>query len=279
LFADKLWVNQGSEIGRHFFRAARSGATVTTIGDERGDNAARVALVTGAARRIGRGIALCLASRGWQVAVHHNRSHDAAAEVVAEIEARGGRALAVAADLADVNQVRRLIPQAAEAAGAPLTCLVNNASLFLNDDLSSLDAALWDAHMNVNLRAPVFLASSFAAQLPGGVTGNVINIIDQRVLKPAPGFFSYSLSKSGLSWVTRTMAQELAPQVRVNGIAPGPVLMSIHQTPEEFAAEQQTTLLGHGTAPEEIASAVHFLLETPSITGQMICLDGGQHLA
>jgi NAD(P)-dependent dehydrogenase (short-subunit alcohol dehydrogenase family) len=254
---------------------------VTAVCNDNSDRggATRVALVTGAARRIGRGIALCLASRGWQVAVHHNRSADAAAEVVAEIQARGGRALAIAADLADIEQVGQLISRAAEAADAPLTCLVNNASLFLNDDLRNLDAALWDAHMHVNLRAPVFLASCFATQLPDGAEGNVINIIDQRVLKPTPGFFSYSLSKSGLSWVTRTMAQELAPRIRVNGIAPGPVLMSIHQTPEEFADEQHATLLGHGTAPEEIAAAVHFLLETPSITGQMICLDGGQHLA
>jgi NAD(P)-dependent dehydrogenase (short-subunit alcohol dehydrogenase family) len=233
----------------------------------------RVALVTG------RGIALCLASRGWHVIVHHNRSSEAAEEVVAEILACGGRAEAIAADLADIDACRQLIPRAAEAAGAPPSCLVNNASLFMNDDLRHLDPALWDAHMNVNLRAPVFLASSFAALLPEGVEGNVINIIDQRVLKPAPGFFSYSLSKSGLSWVTRTMAQELAPRIRVNGIAPGPVLMSIHQTPEEFAAEQNATLLGRGTSPEEIAATVRFLLETPSITGQMICLDSGQHLA
>lgn len=242
-------------------------------------NETRVALVTGAARRIGRGIALCLASRGWRVVVHHNRSSQAADDVVAEIRARGGSALAIAADLADIDAVRQLIPRAADAAGTSPSCLVNNASLFLNDNPRHLDPALWDAHLNVNLRAPVFLASSFAAHLPAGVEGNVINIIDQRVLKPAPGFFSYSLSKSGLSWVTRTMAQELAPRIRVNGIAPGPVLMSIHQTPEEFTAEQQSTLLGHGTAPEEIAATVHFLLETPSITGQMICLDGGQHLA
>jgi NAD(P)-dependent dehydrogenase (short-subunit alcohol dehydrogenase family) len=174
--------------------------------------------------------------------------------------------------------VRQLVPRAAAAAGAPLRCLVNNASLFLNDGMGKLDAALWQAHMDVNLRAPVFLAESFAAHLPPGSAGNIINIVDQRVLRPAPGFFSYTVSKSGLAWVTRTMAQALGPHIRVNAIAPGPVLRSIHQTQEEFEAEGRSTLLRHGTTPEEIAGAVHFLLGTPSVTGQTICLDGGQHL-
>ena len=174
--------------------------------------------------------------------------------------------------------MRGLIPRCVSGLGAP-SCVVNNASLFLDDSLASLEDESWQAHMNVNMRAPVQLAQSMAAHLPRGAKGHVVNIVDQRVLRPAPGFFSYSASKAGLWWVTRTMAQALAPAIRVNAIAPGPVLRSIHQSQEEFDAEQGATLLGHGAAPEEIAAAVRFLLETPSITGQMICIDGGQHLA
>jgi NAD(P)-dependent dehydrogenase (short-subunit alcohol dehydrogenase family) len=244
-----------------------------------GIDATRVALITGAARRIGRAIALHLAERSWRIVVHHHRSQQAAEEVAADVRALGGEAVAIATDLAETEAVRQLIPRVVDAFGGPPSCLINNASLFLNDDITHLDAALWDLQLNVNLRAPVFLASMFAAHLPQGVEGNVINIIDQRVLKPTPEFFSYSVSKSALSWATTTMAQALSPRIRVNAIAPGPVLKSVHQTPEEFAVEQNSTLLKRGTTPDEIACAVQFLLETPSITGQMICLDGGQHLS
>ncbi len=239
---------------------------------------AKAALITGAARRIGRALALHLAAKGWHAIIHYRRSREEAVALAEEIRASGGRASVVAADLADPCDVRRLVPLAAEAAGMPVRCLINNASLFLDDGVGRLDAAQWQAHMDVNLRAPVFLAESFAAHLPPGSAGNVVNIVDQRVLKPAPGFFSYTISKAGLAWATRTMAQALGPHIRVNAIAPGPVLRSIHQTEQEFEAEGRATLLGRGTTPEEIASAAHFLLETPSITGQMICLDGGQHL-
>jgi NAD(P)-dependent dehydrogenase (short-subunit alcohol dehydrogenase family) len=213
------------------------------------------------------------------VVVHYRYSRDLAEETVAEICSKGAYAVAVQADLADIDAVSQLIPRAAEAVGCPLSCLVNNASLFRDDQLATLTPTGWDAHINVNLRAPVFLVSTFAAQLAEGEEGNIINILDQRVLAPAPDFFSYSISKSGLHWATTTMAQALAPTIRVNAIAPGPVLMSIHQTPEEFAREQRSTLLGRGGTPEEIGKAVEYFLETPSITGQMICLDGGQHLA
>lgn len=243
-----------------------------------GVDATKVALVTGAGRRIGRAIALHLAEQNWRVVVHHHCSHQAAEEVVEEILALGGDAIAIAADLADATATHQLIPRVVDAIGCAPSCLINNASLFINDDIVHLDAAVWDLQLNVNLRAPVLLASAFATNLPQMGAGHIINIIDQRVLKPAPEFFSYSVSKSGLSWVTTTMAQALAPKIRVNAIAPGPVLKSIHQTPEEFAAEQNSTLLKRGTTPDEIASAVQFLLETPSITGQIICLDGGQHL-
>lgn len=237
-----------------------------------------IALVTGAARRIGRTIAIALAADGWHVAVHYGQSPDDAETLAEEIRALGRQAITLAADLSQSHEVRSLIPRCVSGLGAP-SCLINNASLFRDDSVASLDDESWQAHMNVNLRAPVLLAQSMAAHLPSGAAGNVINIVDQRVLRPAPEFFSYSASKAGLWWVTRTMAQALAPAIRVNAIAPGPVLRSVHQTPEEFDAEQAATLLGHGAAPDEIAAAVRFLLEAPSITGQIICVDGGQHLA
>lgn len=237
----------------------------------------RIALVTGAARRIGRAIALALAADGWHIAVHYGKSRDAAETLAEDIRALGLETLTLAADLSQSAEVRGLIPRCVSGLGAP-SCLVNNASLFLDDSLASLEDESWQAHMNVNMRAPVLLAQSMAAHLPRGAKGHVVNIVDQRVLRPAPNFFSYSASKAGLWWVTRTMAQALAPAIQVNAIAPGPVLRSIHQSQEEFDAEQGATLLGHGAAPEEIAAAVRFLLETPSITGQMICVDGGQHL-
>jgi NAD(P)-dependent dehydrogenase (short-subunit alcohol dehydrogenase family) len=238
----------------------------------------RIALVTGAARRIGRTIALALATDGWHIAVHYGKSRDAAQALAEDIRALGRQAFTLAADLSQSAEVRSLIPRCINGLGAP-SCLVNSASLFLHDSLASLEDERWQAHMNVNMRAPVLLAQSMAAHLPAGEKGHVVNIVDQRVLRPTPNFFSYSASKAGLWWVTRTMAQALAPAIQVNAIAPGPVLRSIHQSQEEFDAEQGATLLGHGAAPEEIAAAVRFLLATPSITGQMICVDGGQHLA
>lgn len=236
-----------------------------------------VALVTGAGRRIGRAIALELGRLGYGVGVHHAASGDEAAEVVALIERAGGRAKALKADLTDAAEVKGLVPACASALGVP-TCLVNNASIFLEDRLETVDVDTWDQNLAVNLRAPVFLAQAFAAGLPKDATGNIINIIDQRVWRPTPHFFSYSTGKAGLWAVTRTMAQALAPRIRVNAIGPGPVLKSIYQTDADFAAEVAGTLLGHGTSPEEIAAAIRFILDAPAMTGQMIALDGGQHL-
>lgn len=234
-------------------------------------------LITGSARRIGRAVALDLARAGWRVCVHYRRSAAEAAALVAEIEHLGGTAAAVAADLASDADVARLVPLCGEVLGPPV-CLINNASEFQVDTVATTTPATWDTHLDINLRAPVFLAQSLFLNLPQGASGNVINIIDQRVWKLTPDFFSYTISKAGLWTATRTLAQALAPRVRVNAIGPGPVLKSIHQTDADFAREAASTLLGHGPSPEEIAAAVRFILASPSLTGQMIALDGGQHL-
>jgi NAD(P)-dependent dehydrogenase (short-subunit alcohol dehydrogenase family) len=235
-------------------------------------------LITGAARRIGRVLALDFGKRGWRVALHCRESADDGERLAREIAALGGEAAVLHADLADAGAVERLIPQCAAALAAPV-CLINNAASFVDDEVETLDIAVWDEQMAVNLRAPVLLAKAFATHLPPGAEGNVINMIDQRIWKPAPHFFSYTASKAGLWAVTRTLAQALAPRIRVNAIGPGPALQSAHQTAAEFASECAATPLGRGTTPEEIAGAVRFILDASAMTGQMIALDGGQHLA
>jgi NAD(P)-dependent dehydrogenase (short-subunit alcohol dehydrogenase family) len=242
-----------------------------------GEHGPKTALITGAARRIGRAIALDFAQRGWRVAVHYRRSRDEAHALVSAIEAAGGVAAAVPADLAIPEEVQQLVPRCCDMLGPP-TCLVNNASEFLVDTVATVTAENWDTHLDINLKAPVFLARALYLHLPEGESGNVINIIDQRVWRLTPDFFSYTISKAGLWTATRTLAQALAPRVRVNAIGPGPVLKSIHQTENDFAAEVRSTLLKRGPSPAEIAAAVRFILDAPAMTGQMIALDGGQHL-
>jgi NAD(P)-dependent dehydrogenase (short-subunit alcohol dehydrogenase family) len=237
----------------------------------------KAALITGAARRIGRALAVDLAKAGFAVAIHYRNSATEAEALAREIAGQGGRAGTFQADLADRPALTRLVADAARALG-PVTTLINNASEFLPDSLQTLDESTWDLHLRINLKAPVFLAQAMAAQLPEGTEGNVINIIDQRVWNLTPDFFSYTISKAGLWTATQTLAQALAPRIRVNAIGPGPVMRSIHQTESEFEREAETTLLGRGPATDEIATAVRFILVTPSLTGQMIALDGGQHL-
>ena len=237
----------------------------------------KTALVTGGAKRIGRAIALDLAKAGFAVAVHHNESGDAARALVAEIQASGGRAAAVAADLTREAETAALVPNAVKALG-PLGCLVNNASRFIVDDAVSTTRESWDQNMETNLRAPFVLTQAFAAQLPNNASGVVINLIDQRVWNLTPYFMSYTVSKTGLWTLTQTMALAFAPRIRVNAIGPGPVLPSARQTQEQFERQCRLMPLQRGATTAEISSAVRFIIDTPSMTGQLIALDGGQHL-
>lgn len=238
---------------------------------------APAALVTGAGRRIGRTIALYLARRGYAVAVHCHRSRGEADAVVAEIVGGGGRAAVVQADLADHDATARLVPDAVAALG-PLAVLVNNASLFDYDHVETATAASWDSHIDTNLKAPFFLSQAFARQLPAGLAGSIVNLVDMRVWRLTPHFASYTVSKAGLWTLTQTLAMALAPNIRVNAIGPGPVLPNQRQTSEQFQRQWEGTPLRRGATPEEIAAAVGFLLDAPAVTGQMIALDGGQHL-
>ena len=242
------------------------------------DRMPRAALVTGAAQRIGGAVARALAAEGWAVAVHYRSSRDAAERLAGEIVVGGGRAVALGADLAAEDEVQALVPRAVAALG-PLGCLVNNASLFVNDTVRSATRASWDAHLAANLRAPFVLIQNFAAQLAEPDEGVVVNLLDQRVWNLTPYFVSYTVSKTGLWTLTQTMALALAPRIRVNAIGPGPTLPSPRQSAEQFARQNAELPLRRGTTPEEIAAAVRFILAASAMTGQMIALDGGQHLA
>ena len=235
------------------------------------------ALVTGGAQRLGRAVALALAAAGHSVAIHCRDSTDAAEILVAEIHASGGRAVVVVADLAIEAETARLVPDATAALG-PLGILVNNASSFERDEWDTADRASWDAHVEPNLRAPFVLTQAFARALPAGLDGNVINMLDQRVWSLTPHFMSYTVSKAGLWALTRTMALALAPRIRVNAIGPGPALPSPRQSQEQFDRQCASTPLGRGTSPAEVAQAALAILALRSMTGQMIALDGGQHL-
>lgn len=238
----------------------------------------QVALVTGGAKRIGRSIVERLARDGYAVAIHCRGSVRDAEELAQALAAAGGRAAVVTADLSDGAAVASILPRAAAALG-PVTLLVNNASEFEPDDVLTLDEAQWDRHFAVNLKSPVFLARDFARQLPADAQGAIVNIVDQRVLKLTPQFFSYTLTKAALWTATVTMAQALAPRVRVNGIGPGPTVGNSRQDPADFERQSSSVLLGRGSLPEEIAEAVAFLARARSVTGQLIAVDGGQHLA
>jgi NAD(P)-dependent dehydrogenase (short-subunit alcohol dehydrogenase family) len=238
----------------------------------------RTVLVTGAARRLGRIIALDLGATGWRVGVHYRSSAADAADLVAEIEGHGGTAAAFAADLDLLDALPALIAACTASLGLP-SCLINNAARFEHDTLASLDGEKWQTHLDTNLTAPIFLTKAFAEALPDGMEGSVINVIDQKILRPNPDYFSYTIAKAALWSATQTMAQALAPRIRVNAIAPGPVLKNEGQSQSAFERECRATLLQRPVSAEDVAGAVRFLLETPSITGQIIALDSGQHLA
>ncbi len=237
----------------------------------------KTVLITGGAKRLGRAIALALADAGWSVAVHYNSSEAEAEETVADLHARHVHAMAINADLANEEHTQRLIERACEDMGQ-LTALVNNASVFENDRIATITRASWDKHIETNLRAPLVLAQHFAQQLPTGAEGAIVNLLDQRLLKPTPQFLSYSTSKAGLAWLTVTLAQALAPRIRVNAVAPGPTLRNARQSEIDFRHQIEATLLGRGATPEDIAAAVRYLLEAHAVTGQIIAVDGGQHL-
>lgn len=245
------------------------------------------ALVTGAGKRLGRDMALYLARRGYDVAVHYAASRKEAEEVVKEINALGRRACALRADLLIEAQVEKLVPMAVQGLGGPLTVLVNNASIFEYDTIRTASRKSWDRHLESNLRAPFVLTQAFAAQAPAAgqdaagepvASGLVINMIDQRVHKLTPEFMTYTLAKMGLWALTRTAAQGLAPQIRVNAIGPGPTLQGARQSDSHFARQRAATVLGRGANPADITAALGFFLDSPAVTGQMIAVDGGQHL-
>jgi NAD(P)-dependent dehydrogenase (short-subunit alcohol dehydrogenase family) len=241
------------------------------------DPVPRTVLITGAARRIGRALALRLGQSGWRVAVHFNTSQDEAEDVARHIRAAGSEACVLDADLGREAEVQRLVERATAALG-PVGCLINNASLFESDDALTATRESWDAHLETNLRAPFVLTQNLARALPASAQGVVINLLDERVWNLTPYFVSYTLSKSALWTLTRTMAMALAPRIRVNAIGPGPALPSPRQSQAQFDAQCAAMPLGRGTTPEEICRTAQFILDAPSLTGQMIALDGGQHL-
>ena len=237
----------------------------------------RAALVTGAGKRLGRAMAAALGEAGFAVAVHYLNSVEDADATVAELARNGVRAAAVKADLACEGDTAGLVAAAAEAVG-PIGVLVNNASTFERDEWDTVDRASWDRHIEPNLRAPLVLAQAFARALPGGASGVVVNMLDQRVWSLTPHFVSYTVAKAGLWALTQSLALALAPRIRVNGIGPGPALPSVRQTQAQFDRQCASTPLRRGTDPAEVGRALLAILSLPSMTGQMIALDGGQHL-
>lgn len=245
------------------------------------------ALVTGAGQRLGRAMALYLARRGFDVAVHYASSKTQAGAVADDIRAMGQRAEPLRADLLDENETQGLLPAAVAALGGPITCLVNNASIFEYDTIDSATRTNWDRHMNSNLRAPFVLTQAMAAQglKPATdaadeplATGLIVNMIDQRVRKLTPEFMTYTLAKMGLWAMTQTTAQALSPAIRVNAIGPGPTLRGSRQSKPHFAAQRAGTISGRGANAPDITAALGYFLDAPAVTGQLLCVDGGQHL-
>ena len=245
------------------------------------------ALITGAGKRLGRAMALCLAARGMDVALHYATSREGAESTADEARALGVRAAVLQADLLDEAALAGLVPRAAAALGGKLDVLVNNASIFEHDTLQTATLESWNRHIGSNLRAPFVLTQAFAAQAPAAGTDTageplaralVVNMIDQRVLKLTPEFMTYTIAKMGLWAFTRTAAQALAPAIRVNGIGPGPTLQGSRQSDEHFARQRAATVLGRGANPGDVTAALGYFLDAPAVTGQILIVDGGQHL-
>lgn len=242
------------------------------------DEAAGTALVTGGSKRLGRAIVQDLAAHGFAVAIHANRSLDAADSLAKDINATGGRASAIGADLTDMAAAAGLIERASQLLG-PISLLVNNASIFENDSVLDFGWQGWDRHFDIHVKAPAILTQTFAKALPAAMEGLVVNIVDQRVWRPTPHYFSYTLSKSSLWAATQTMAQALAPRIRVNAIGPGPSLRSARQSDQDFQHQVDNLMLKRGPELPEFGATIRYLWQARSVTGQMIALDGGQHLA
>ncbi|MHA3913253.1 SDR family oxidoreductase [Halovulum sp. GXIMD14793] len=245
------------------------------------------ALITGGAKRLGRAMAVEAARLGFDIAIHYYGSAAEADATVAELQAMGVCAVALSADLLDDSATLALVGQAAEALGRPLTLLVNNASIFEYDTLQSATLESWDRHIGSNLKAPFLLSQAFARQVPDATQGiagdvtanaNIINMIDQRVRKLTPEFMTYTLAKSALWTLTRTSAQALAPSIRVNATGPGPTLQGARQSEAHFQTQRAATILQRGADSEDIARTLRFIVESPALTGQLLCIDGGQHL-
>ncbi|MEL8056178.1 MAG: SDR family oxidoreductase [Pseudomonadota bacterium] len=236
------------------------------------------ALITGAGARLGKAMAIALGQDGWSIAVHYRGSKTGAEDTADQIRSAGGRAEIIQADLAKEEQAATLLRASQEALGGPLTLLVNSASTFDDDTALEHSRENWDHHFEPNLRAPIVLSQHFARALPEDMRGLIVNMVDMRVLKLNPQFFTYTLSKAALWTATKTLAQAFAPNIRVNAIGPGPTLENVHQKEGEFDAEAQATLTGEGSNPDEIVKALRYLITAESVTGQMICSDGGQHL-
>ena len=236
------------------------------------------ALITGAARRLGRQIALVLASEGWDIAVHYLSSESDALSLSADVQGMGRRCGLVRADLAIESEVQGIVGRA-EACVGPVRVLVNCASVFEDDRVETATRASWDRHLETNLRAPFVLSQAFAARVGEGEDGCIVNLIDQSILRLTPQFISYTVSKAGLWTLTQTMAQALAPRIRVNAVAPGPSLKASHQSQANFDRQVQSTLLKRPSGPDQIAAAVSYLVSARAVTGQMIAVDSGQHLS
>ena len=239
----------------------------------------RRALVTGGGARLGRALVLMLAEAGFDVAIHYKESVDAATQTLESVKSRGRHGCIIRADLGNEKETQALIVEAQRLLGGPLGVLVNNASVFERDEWNDVSYETWAKHMSPNVRAPFILMQAFAKAMPAEGRGMVLNMLDERVWSLTPHFVSYTVSKSALWTLTQTMALALAPHgIRVNAIGPGPALPSVRQTAEQFAQQCASVPLGYGTSPEEVARAALFLLALPAVTGQMIALDGGQHL-